>query len=329
MGESALDWTGCVVSVGTATRIIFMTVKKRITFGIVLALVTFSLVTSASAGETPSKHVKLLATGNSFSRNATEFLPDIVKAGGDKLTLRQISLSGAPIEVHWKNAAAFQAGATNEAARAWRALTAAKWDFVTFQQSSINSFKIETYQPFAKQLHDYIKSQAPTAEILIHETWAYREDDPLFKVVEFTQTNMYWRLRQAYETTAAELGCRLIPVGDAFQNARADAAWKGVFPDPNFDYKNPVYPALPDQTHSLNNGYSWVKGKDNKFSLTADTHHANSAGRYLAAAVWYEFLFGHSVVGNTFKPAQLSAADVAVLQRIAHQTVTDGLKPKQ
>jgi hypothetical protein len=32
------------------------------------------------------KHVKLLAIGNSFSQNATRFLPQIVKAAGDELT---------------------------------------------------------------------------------------------------------------------------------------------------------------------------------------------------------------------------------------------------
>ena len=304
-----------------------MTFSKRLTFGIALALTTFSMLTGANAEETAYKHVKLLATGNSFTHNATTFLPGIVKASGDTLTLKQITLAGAPIEVHWKNAAAFQAGATNAQARAWAALKAEKWDFVTFQQSSMNSFKLETYRPFAKQMYDFIKSQAPTAEVVIHETWAYREDDPFFNK-RFTQQDMYWGLRKAYETIAGELGCRLIPVGDAFQNARADAEWKGVFPDPNFNYKNPVYPALPDQTHSLNKGYAWIKGKDDKFSLESDIH-GNTAGQYLAAAVWYEFLFGHSIVGNTFVPKGLSAADITVLQRIAHQTVTDGLKPKQ
>ena len=304
-----------------------MTIKNQLKLGAVLALTTFSTLI-AVADEAHPKHVKLLATGNSFSRNAAQFLPDIVKAGGDRLTLKQISLSGAPLAVHWTNAAAFQSGATNVQAAAWNALKDQQWDFVTFQQSSKNSFQVETYRPYAKLLHDYIRSQAPTAEVVIHETWAYREDDPMFNK-DFSQRDMYAQLHQAYTIIARELGCRLIPVGDAFQTARADAAWHGVFPDPNFDYKNPKYPTLPDQTHSLNVGYSWKTGKNGKPSLELDAHHASIAGRYLAAAVWYEFLFGHSVVGNTFTPQELSAADVAVLQRIAHQTVADSLKPKK
>jgi hypothetical protein len=293
-----------------------------------IALVLCGLLATASAADTAPKQVKLLAIGNSFSANATHYLPGIVEAGGDKLIFKHIMIGGCPLEKHWKNAEAFQQGSTTAQARAWAALTADKWDFVTLQQYSMHSYKVETYRPFAKQLYAYIKAQAPSAEIVIHETWAYREDDPLFKD-GFSQQDMYWGLRKAYETIAGELGCRVIPVGDAFENARRDAAWKGVFPDPQFDYKKPQQPALPDQTHSLNRGYSWTKGKDGKWHFTLDGHHANAAGEYLAAAVWYEFLFGHSVVGNTFAPKELPAADLAVLQRIAHETVTGGLKPQK
>ena len=287
-----------------------------------IALVFCGLLATASAADTAPKQVKLLAIGNSFSGNTTHFLPGIVTAAGDKLIFKHIMIGGCPLEKHWKNAEAFQQGSTNAQARAWAALTSDKWDFVTLQQYSMHSYKVETYRPFAKQLHAYIKAQAPSAEIVIHETWAYREDEPLFKD-GFTQQDMYWDLRKAYETIAAELGCRVLPVGDAFENARRDPAWKGVFPDPNFDRKKAQPPALPDQTHSLNKGYAWA-GKALKF----DGHHANTAGEYLGAAVWYEFMFGHSVVGNSFVPPGLNAADVAILQRIAHQTVTDGLRPK-
>jgi hypothetical protein len=289
--------------------------------GLVLAL--GSVVATASAAEATPKHVKLLAIGNSFSGNTTRYLPQIVAAAGDKLTFRTIAIGGCPLEKHWKNADAFQHGATNKDARAWATLTAEEWDFITIQQYSMHSFKLETYQPFAKQLHAYLKQQRPKSEVLVHETWAYREDDPLFKD-GFTQQDMYWKLRNAYETTAAELGCRVLPVGDAFENARRDSAWGGIFPDPKFDRKSAKAPALPNQTHSLHSGYKWA-GQ----SLKYDGHHANTAGEYLGGAVWYEFMFGHSVVGNSFVPPGMNKDDVAMLQRIAHQTVSEGLKPKK
>ena len=139
---------------------------------------------------------------------------------------------------------------------------------------------------------------------------------------------MYWGLRNAYETIAGELGCRIIASGDAFENARNDAEWKGVFPDPKFDYSNPRYPGLPDQTHSLHAGYSWKKNGD-KWKLHMDGHHAGPAGEYLAAAVWYETIFGKDISGNTFVPDRLSPEDVSILQRIAHQTVTGNMRPSR
>ena len=91
----------------------------------------------------------------------------------------------------------------------------------------------------------------------------------------------------------AGLGCRILPVGDAFENGRA-ATPPGNTPFPiRSSTPRAPPPTLPDQTHSLNRGYSW-SGKSLKF----DGHHANAAGEYLGAAVWFEFLFGHSVVGN-------------------------------
>jgi len=279
------------------------------------------------ASSSPSRHVRLLAIGNSFSKNATRYLPDIVKAAGDQLTFQHICIGGCPLEKHWKNAEAFQKGSTQVMASAWSALTAEKWDFVTIQQYSMYSFKIETYRPYAKLLHDYIKGKNPQAALLIHETWAYREDDPLFKKT-MTQQEMYWRVRNAYETIASELGCRIIPSGDAFENARTDPDWKGVFPDPKFDYKRTQYPDLPDQTHSLHAGYSWKKA-GNKWKLNIDGHHAGPAGEYLAAAVWYETLFGKSIVGNTFVPNHIKQDKIMILQRIAHKTVTENIRPPE
>jgi hypothetical protein len=300
-----------------------MKLVRRMVLGLAVTLAISGLMSVSLAAEPAPKHVRLLAIGNSFSNNATHYLPRIVEAAGDKLTFRTISIGGCPLERHWKNADAFQHGSTEKLPVAWTALSAEPWDFVTLQQYSMYSFRLETYRPYAKQLHDYIKRQCPKSEVLIHETWAYREDDPLFKK-SLSQQGMYWGLRGAYETIAGELGCRVIPVGDAFENARRDAAWKGVFPDPQFDAKTAKPPALPEQKHSLNRGYSWSEGK-----LKFDGHHANTAGEYLGAAVWFEFLFGHSVVGNSFVPPGMAPADVAILQKIAHQTVSEGLKPKK
>ena len=53
-----------------------------------------------------------------------------------------------------------------------------------------------------------------------------------------------------------------------------------------------------------------VETKDGKTTLGKDGHHANLAGEYLGACVWYEVLFGESVVGNKYVPPGLDPARV-------------------
>jgi len=80
-------------------------------------------------------------------------------------------------------------------------------------------------------------------------------------------------------------------------------------------------------------GWRLTKDKDSNPKLTMDGHHANSAGEYLGACVWYEVLFGDSAVGNKFIPMGLAKDDARFLQETAHKAVissrTRQLKPAQ
>lgn len=312
----------------------------RLTRRVVALLVLIAAVGAPSApaapatqpaATQPAKHVKLLAIGNSFSGNATKFLPDIVKASGNALTFGHASIGGCSLKRHWGHAEAFEANPDDPNGRPYTGpdkkkvslrelLTKEPWDYVTIQQFSFESHNIDTYRPYAGLLAAYVRKHAPTAKLLVHETWAYRADDPRFKR-GMTQQQMYDGLRRAYATIAGEIGAAgVLPVGDAFWRAQRDPAWQFAGPDPNFDYAKPQPPKLPDQTHSLHVGHTWkdVKGKQ---SLAMDGHHANAAGQYLGAAVWFEVLYGQSVVGNAFVPKGVKPADVAFLQRVAHETV--------
>jgi hypothetical protein len=278
-----------------------------------------------------AKHVRLLAIGNSFSGNATKYLRDIVAASGNEITFGHASIGGCSLQKHWTLAQTFEKNPDDAEGKPYSGfrgkgkmslkeyLQAEKWDIITIQQVSTSSYKAETFGPEAKLLAEYAKKFAPTAQVVMHETWAYRSDDPLFKN-GFTSEKMYEGIRDAYAKTAGELGLRVIPVGDAFQIARTDPAWKFTAPDPNFDYAKPEFPKLPDQTHSLNVGYKWAN-ENGKQSLKMDGHHSSPAGEYLGGAVWFEFLFGQDVRGNSFVPKELKAEDVALLQRFAHAAV--------
>jgi len=305
--------------------------QARLLAAIVLTIASIA----ACAGE---KTVRLLTIGNSFSQNATTFLPEIVKAAGHTLVFKQATFGGASLAQHWERVERAEKDPTDEKAlyngkSLKQILEAEPFDVITIQQYSLRSHDRSTYRPFARHLVDLIKKIQPKAEIVVHQTWAYRVDDPRFTKKPAkpdepdTQKAMYEGLTQAYESLAAELGTRIIPSGDAFYLADTDPAW-GFKPEADFDPKKAEPPAAPSEKHSLHAGYKWSKGKDGKQTLAYDGHHASVAGQYLGACAYFEVLFGESVVGNGFVPKSLDAEDARYLQETVHKAVEKRKAPK-
>lgn len=297
-----------------------------------LALIaTLLFCASSFAGE--AKTVKLLTIGNSFSANATHYLGDLVKAGGHTLIHQPLVIGGASFQVHAEKAQKHEADPKDKAGlytsgRGLKEnLELQKWDYVTIQQASIKSHDFATYQPYAGWLRDYITKHAPQAKLLVHETWEYRKDDPRFTRPGDlkSQEEMYTGLRSAYDKIAAEFNARIIPTGDAFHLADTDPKW-AYQTDTTFNPKAAKQPELPNQTHSLHVGWHWKKQKNGKTTLVMDGHHANMAGEYLGACVWYEVLFGESSVGNTFMPKGMDPTDARYLQETAHRAVIERTK---
>ncbi|MFK5922887.1 MAG: DUF4886 domain-containing protein [Verrucomicrobiota bacterium] len=298
------------------------------------ALVCFSVASLLVFSQLPcsaKETVKLLTVGNSFAINATQYLPDLVKSFPDcELLLGAANIGGAPLDKHYKLAIESETDGNIKPYRYRKAgskeksrkvnlkeiLAAEKWDVITIQQYSAYSFKREKFVPYFKNLHDYIKKQVPQARIMVHQTWAYRADDARFRKQEFKQADMYRLLTENYRFFAKKSQCAILPSGAAFDLCRKKQQPAFSFPDPDFDYADPVKGSLPKQEGSLNVGWRWSKGK---FSL--DAHHANERGCYLAACVWFEKLFGKDVRQTDFVPDVLQKADAKFLQQIAHETV--------
>lgn len=307
---------------------------------------------SATAGEAPSDSARVLIFGNSFSGNSTKHLPALAKEGGKQLHLLDLFKSGCSLEEH---ANAIKAAATDpdspkarfyiprgnareqfapkKKINALEAIQAGPWDYVSIQQFSVKSHDADSYEPYAGEVIDFIRTHAPEAKILVHETWAYRHDDPLFRDGTLTPEKMHEALRANYLNLAKNYGLLFLPIGDAFRAASQTPEWTYV-KDETFDYRNPEEGKVPQQPGSLHAGWVWRRiprippgggeptDQDAPLKFLLDAHHANTAGEYLGSCVWYEFLFHDDVTRLTnYVPEGLTPGQAASLRKIAHDTV--------
>jgi len=306
--------------------------------GCAVVLLFFAVNAGFSAGR-PGEPLRLLTIGNSFAQDATAFLPQLAAAANRSLVLFGANIGGATMERHVRHMEAFERDPTDPEGRPYHvrvhpktgqrgklslreALEAEAWDVVTIQQASPMSFKPESYHPYARQLIEYVRAHAPEAEIVVHQTWVYREDHPWFAEGTVTPARMYAGLRAAYYALAAEWQLRIIPVGEAFERARQHPFWRFQYPDPGFDYQNPPADRLPRQAGSLNVGWRWRKHPETgKMDFGLDAIHANTAGRFLGAAAFFEVLWGESVLENPWKPGELTPEQAQSLREAAHAAV--------
>lgn len=300
------------------------------------------LVARAQVAPMHDRPVRILAIGNSFSRNATFLLPKMIAAGGKDWVFKHADISGSTFERHMKSVAAYETDPASPAGRPYKIagaddkvsqmslkelLTLQPWDYVTVQQASIKSFDETSFEPSGLQLVAYVQKYAPQAKLIVHETWAYRPDALEFSSIGgLDQEQMYTRLHRNYADFAKKINAAgVIPTGTAFQNVREDSRWK-----PSVDTKVDLSPyknnALPPEDHDLNTGWTWAR-EGGPWRIVPDRHHATMIGKYLAACVWYEFFIG-DVRGNSYRPPNLSEEDALLMQDIAHKTVVDRLIPK-
>ncbi len=173
------------------------------------------------------------------------------------------------------------------------ALLEEDWDYVTMQQASPNSGQYDTFFPYLSNLSAYIKERRPNATQVFHMTWAYQADSNHSGFANYgrDQMTMYNAIVTASTRAAAQAGISVIlPSGVAWQKARATAVGD---------------------------------------TLCRDGYHGNAKGQYLASAVWYEMLSGHSILDNEYVPAQNDGAPVIdettleILKQCAHEAVEE------
>ncbi|QYY36925.1 DUF4886 domain-containing protein [Ruficoccus sp. ZRK36] len=296
------------------------------------------LLLFATALRAETETIKVLGIGNSFTNNAHHFLSKVCESvDGVNAEIGTAFIGGCSLDRHMRHAQEHEAdpetGNEYVFRLNWKYMGSHKslkeilqytdWDVISIQQVSTKSYKEETFYPYAKQLIDYVRQYCPDAEIVVHETWSHSVNSPRTKRM-IDSDAMYEKLHANYAKIAAENGLRVIPVGTAFQNARATEMWD-LKPN-DFDPENHglVYPQdkdnLPDMSKSLNKDYMW-RETDDGWVVKTDGYHANTAGEYLGALVWFQFLTGVDARKVTYQPDGLSDEQAASLRQIAYETV--------
>lgn len=271
-----------------------------------LFILTFTFISAQNFNKPDT--LRLFLIGNSFSQNAARYLPQLAEEGNHPLIIGRAEIGGCSLQKHWELTEIAGKNPDDSKGKPYKGkslrmlLSEGKWDVVTLQQNSMNSADANTYIPFAQKLYDFIKALQPDAQVVFHQTWAYRSDSRDFSLIAENQfaknsKEMWQKSKAAYQTVASDLGIKIMPVGDAFQKVAESKKW-AYQKDAGFNFGNPVYPQLPDQKNSLHQGYFWDKSK----KLGFDSHHANEAGCFLGSLVWYRFLFGESAKHLKFVP---------------------------
>ncbi len=303
-------------------------------------LITFCAGASCFA----EAQVRILGVGNSFTRNSMRFLPQIIKSDTDiSADVAYAYIGGCPLDKHVTLADAHEADPAKGKQYGYNMngesigrnlslkeiLLDGEWDYITIQQVSSKSYKIETFYPYAERLIDYIRQYAPDAEIVIHETWAHSIDSHRVKAWDLLPDDMYAKLHAAYGQIGEEFGLRIVPVGTAYQNAKKHPLWD--YQASNFDPKSVTYPKdkdnLPDASKSLHSVFHWKKNKDGEMYVGNDGFHANQNGEYLGGLVWYEFFFGQDAREVSYKPERITEEQAVSLREAAHETV-QALEPE-
>lgn len=258
--------------------------------------------------------LRILAIGNSFSDDATQWLPDLLEAADiHNVILGRLYIGGCTLERHCKEfeTKGHEYVYLKSTANKWVTIKKYKegsfmdglgdeaWDIVTLQQGSPKSGRWDSFDPWLGKLIEIVRQNCPNPKcsIVWHQTWAYAGSytNRNFGNYAYDQQLMYdsilacvRKLRKDYDIPV------VIPSGVTVQILR---------------------------------GTKMNTEKD----LTRDGFHMDyKYGRYATACTWFETLIkptlGKSVKGNpcTLKGTEqeMSSKEAKALQKAAIKACT-------
>lgn len=267
--------------------------------------------------------VKVLMIGNSFSICVLNHLPLLAEDRGVKLNIGSLYIGGCTLERHWANvtntAADFRPYAYDLYVRGKRVvfqshrnvcevLAGTKWDIVTIQQGSHESWRKESYHPYGDQLVAKIRELAPQARIVVQETWSYTPWDKRLAKWGIDQNGMYEKLHAAYGDFAKRYGFQVIPFGTAVQ------AWRRQLPV--------RYGENSLGGDVVGGGYEeprdhFKRNAENRWVPNCDVFHLGRTGEYFQALVWAKALFDVDVSEVGYKPDYVTDDEAKLMRKIA------------
>lgn len=262
-------------------------------------LLCISMAFNGYAQDMPDT-LRVLAIGNSFSQDAVEqYLHELAEVAGKPMIIGNLYIGGAPLTLHLKNVQGNKAvysyrkidldgmKSTREETSILTALKDEPWDYVSLQQVSSLSGRLESFLEPLPVVHRYIDSvMAGNIKYIWHQTWAYQANSTHKRFINYNkdQQTMYQAITSASSKVSELVRIDLlIPCGTAIQNARTSF--------------------LGD-------------------NLTRDGYHLDKQiGRFIAACTWYESLFGGEAPVDQYRPEQVTEAQAEAARKAAHAAV--------
>ncbi len=180
--------------------------------------------------------VKILAIGNSFTVDGTEYLYDILTdAGIENVVLERLQIGGCSLDTHWTNISENKSsygctlytkeGKSSAASSINFAISEYDWDYIVIQQVSHESGMPDSYG----HLHDILSfldenKTNEDAKIFWQMTWAYEQTSTHSGFANYNkdQMTMYNAILNTVKETvlADELIDGIIPSATTIQNMR-------------------------------------------------------------------------------------------------------------
>ena len=290
------------------------------------------IVESITYVKPSEKPIKVLALGNSFSKDSTSTIREIAAADNVNIETYNAYLAGKTLGGHynaWNDGTEYRIEKEGISTGKYQTLqefvTMDDWDYIVLQGAThFNCYDsgLWNVDPTATQnywttLKNGINALAPKAKRLVHATWApinelsARVNDGMFADGTPDSRGAYLKALLPNE----QIGANIYSTETDENGKKAYIPTAVAIDYLVRHYKFPEY--VGDLDNSANDEY---ENTSTTRAIYRDKtcHLTSNVGRVLAGLVWYEMVTGNSAVENRYERSTLSASDMAKLKEAAH-----------